>query len=252
MLHPPNLVFRLGPLPLSAHFLFESVAYAAGFALYRWDQQRFGDPILASDRYSVIVAAVLGAAIGSKLLAAFEYPAALWHSPLAVLLGGKTMVGGLLGGTIAVEWIKRRQGILQRTGDLFAIPISFGIAIGRIGCFFSGLDDQTYGTPTSLPWGMDFGDGIARHPTQLYEVLFLILLVAVLASLRRRLPNGSGELFRIFLVSYVSWRLAIDFLKPEPKFAGLSAIQWACALALLVYLRGTVRMFTRQTSEAHG
>jgi prolipoprotein diacylglyceryltransferase len=49
------------------------------------------------------------------------------------------------------------------------LPLAIGIAVGRLGCFFAGLDDFTYGTPTTLPWGHDFGDGIARHPVQLYE-----------------------------------------------------------------------------------
>ena len=71
------------------------------------------------------------------------------------------MVGALLGGTVAVEWIKRRLGVTQRTGDLFAIPMCVAIAIGRLGCFFSGLGDHTFGSPTNLPWGVDFGDGIA-------------------------------------------------------------------------------------------
>lgn len=242
MVRVPEVGFQIGPMAVSAHFLFESLAYTVGFVIYRWDRRRFGDSLATENRNSVIVAAVIGAAIGSKLLAGLEEPALLLRAPWAVLLGGKTMVGGLLGGTVAVEWVKQRAGIRQRTGDLFAVPMCVAIAIGRLGCFFSGLGDHTYGTPTMLAWGMDFGDRIARHPTQLYEIVFLTVLATALSWLRQRvLPNG--ELFRLFLVSYLSWRLMIDFLKPEPAFAGLSAIQWACALALLFYGRDTVRMF---------
>jgi phosphatidylglycerol---prolipoprotein diacylglyceryl transferase len=252
MISPPDLFFRVGRFAISAHFIFESLGYAVGFALYRRDRRRFGDSIEQHDRHSVIVAAVLGAAIGSKLLAGLEDPRALAHAPWAVLLGGKTMVGGLLGGTLAVEWIKKRLRIERRTGDLFAIPMAVGIAIGRVGCFFSGLGDHTYGSATNLPWGMDFGDGIARHPTQLYEVAFLLTLALCLAWLRRRLPRN-GELFRIFLLSYLGWRLLIDFLKPEGTLFGLSAIQWACTLALLFYARDTVRMFSdRRQVQLHG
>lgn len=90
---------------------------------------------------------------------------------------------------------------------------------------------------------MDFGDGIGRHPVQLYEILFLAALTLALSRLER-VPRESGALYRLFLVSYLAWRLAIDFLKPEPAFAGLSAIQWACAAALVFYARDTARMFS--------
>ena len=59
------------------------------------------------------------------------------------LAGGKTIVGVLIGGWIAVETVKNTLGIRVRTGDLLAIPLSVGIAIGReVGCFLTGLSDQ--------------------------------------------------------------------------------------------------------------
>ena len=61
-------------------------------------------------------------------------------------------------------------GITGSTGIAFAAPFAATVAVGRLGCFFAGLADYTYGTPTGVPWGVDFGDGIRRHPVQLYEV----------------------------------------------------------------------------------
>jgi prolipoprotein diacylglyceryltransferase len=58
--------------------------------------------------------------------------------------------------------------------------------VGRIGCFLTGLADNTYGTPTGLPWGVDFGDRIHRHPTQLYEIAFLMILIPLLWHLLER------------------------------------------------------------------
>jgi prolipoprotein diacylglyceryltransferase len=89
-------------------------------------------------------------------------------------------VGGLVFGLISVELTKRYIGLRDSTGDLYAIPLALGIAIGRIGCFLTGLSDNTYGTPTNLPWAINFGDGIPRHPTQLYEILFLLALIPIL------------------------------------------------------------------------
>jgi len=252
ILRVPAPVVSLGPISVSLHLVFESLAYAVGFFLYQRDRGRRGDVIGGPDRNSVIVAVILGAAIGSKVLSWFEDPAAVLQGSWAAILGGKTIVGGLLGGTIAVEWAKTRLGITTRTGDLFVIPMALAMAVGRLGCFFGGLDDRTYGTPTNLPWAVDFGDGTPRHPTQLYEIAFLLLLAAAMQALRRaRIQNG--DLFRLFLFSYCGWRLAIDFLKPETKFAGLSAIQWASAAALIWYSRDVVRMLSHgRRSYLHG
>jgi len=168
---------------------------------------------------------------------------AAWNSRhiLALLLspGGKTIAGGLLGGWIGVEAMKKLTGIQRRTGDLFALPLCVGIAVGRIGCFIAGIADDTYGKPTSLPWAVDLGDGIGRHPVQIYEILFLLLL-AILVS--KRAARREGTQFRIFLASYLSWRLFIDFFKPQPLIHGLNLIQWSCLAGILFlaldWLRG--------------
>jgi prolipoprotein diacylglyceryltransferase len=125
-----------------------------------------------------------------------------------------------------------------------------GLMIGRIGCFLAGLADGTYGNPTSLPWGIDFGDGVSRHPTQLYEIAFAGVLWVVLARWRTALADRPGLLFKLMLVAYLLWRLLIDALKPVP-FAyplGLSGIQWVCLLALLCYLPLVWLQFSERTS----
>jgi len=220
------------------HPFFESVAYAAGYAVFRVQRARRGDVVAEPQRWTVLAAAAVGALVGSRVLGlAEQWPTLLiaWNSGqlLHVLLspGGKTIVGGLLGGWLAVELAKRVSGIRSQTGDLFAIPLCLGIAIGRIGCFVAGLADDTFGKPTALPWAVDFGDGIGRHPTQLYEMLFLTCLAVFLAR-SDRWEWREGTRFRIFLASYLAWRLTIDFLKPQPLAAGLNVIQWACIAGL--------------------
>ena len=237
----------VGPWRLHPHTVFELLAYTTGFQAYLWLRRRDGDVVAAETRWSVIVAAALGGALGGRLLAALLQPAALvehWTEPL-VAFAGKTIVGGLIGGTLAVEWTKRRIGVTTRTGDLFAVPLTLGIAVGRIGCFLTGLDDGTCGTPTALWSGIDFGDGITRHPTQLYELAFLLVLAAGLAAWTARLePSGRfqiGDRFRLFMVGYLTFRLLVDAIKPDPRLAlGLSSIQWGCA-AMLLYYRPDIR-----------
>jgi prolipoprotein diacylglyceryltransferase len=240
---------------LQLHWLFETIAYVVGFRLYLWQRRRRGDVIADGTRWSIVAAAIAGAAIGSKLLYWFEDPAlTLQHaSDLMFLMAGKTVVGGLVGGLIAVEATKKVIGVRESTGDLFAVPLALGIAIGRIGCFLAGLQDHTYGLPTTLPWGVDFGDGIPRHPTQLYEAVFLAGLAWYLARASMRpqaTPYVNGDLYKLFMVSYLGLRLAIDFIKPGLAFAGLTSIQWVCLLTLVHYRRDIARWMTSRRASA--
>lgn len=199
----------------SVHFAFEAIGYAAAAAVYVLLRRRRGDPIPDQVRASVITGAAAGASLGARLLVLFE---------------GKTIVGGLLGGLIGVEIAKRIIGATRSTGDLFVLPLITAMSIGRIGCFLAGPIDHTAGNPTTLPWGLAVADGIPRHPVALYEIAFLIALAFVR-------PRREGDRFRIFLSSYLAFRLAVDFLKPEPKpiLLGMTTIQWACIAGLIYY-----------------
>ena len=245
------IYLRIGSIALHPHLVFETLAYFVGFRLYLWQRRKYGDPVPSHLRWWAISSAAAGGALGSKILYWLETPAltlAKWND-WTYMLGGKTVVGGLLGGLIGVELTKRIVGETRSTGDLFAIPLAAAMAIGRIGCFLTGLSDQTYGLPTRLPWGIDFGDGIPRHPTQLYEILFLTGVIFVLARMRSRLEQ-SGDLFKAFMILYLAWRLLIDSFKPEVQFAGLGSIRWACVLGLLYYGRDILRIMRRVTQRA--
>lgn len=249
----PVLGMRVHP-----HLFFELLAYSIGFQLYLWLRRRRGDVIPLMDRWVMVASATAGAALGAKLMAWLEDPATTWqllHDPVAnagLLLGGKSIVGALAGGLVVVELVKLATGVRQSTGDLYAIPLAVGIAVGRVGCFLTGLADNTCGTATTLPWGVDFGDSVRRHPTQIYEIVFLLVLVPVLKQVMRRLPTPgaeesgarwrSGDAFKFFMVSYLGWRLLVDFLKPYPAVAlGLGGIQWVCVAVLAYYLRDMLR-----------
>lgn len=216
------------------HPLFETLSYVGGYALYRRERIRQGDILNNERRWSVIASAAVGGLVGSRFLGVLEQlpaPGFHWEQFFVITGGGKTIVGGLLGGWCGVELMKLFSGIRSRTGDLFAVPLCLGIAIGRIGCFLAGLADDTYGKPTTLPWGVNFGDGIPRHPTQIYEILFLTILGVILYRWNTR-PHVEGRIFRVFLVAYLAWRFFIDFLKPQPIAHGLNMIQWACIVGL--------------------
>lgn len=240
---------HFGSLRVHPHWFFETLAYIVAFRIYLWLRRKSGDALADVDRWWIVAAAAMGAVAGSKLLYWLEDPLLTlhhWKDPV-FLLGGKTIVGALIGALFAVEAIKILLGIDRRTGDLFALPLCVGIAIGRIGCFLTGTEDHTAGIATTLPWGVNFGDGVPRHPTQLYEIVFVVALGAFLFAVSRR-SFVPGDLFKLFMVGYFAFRLGIDFLKPDIRvFAGMSSIQCACALMLLYYVRDLGRWLGRRS-----
>lgn len=224
----------------AVHGAFEYGGIAAGAWAYRraLRGQGRGGP-LDRGNFAVIVGLLLGAAIGNKAVFLIERPD-VWARLLGGewLLPGQSIVGGLLGGLIGVELAKRATGQTRSTGDALVVPLVAGIALGRIGCFLAGLHDDTYGLPTSGPWGVDLGDGVARHPSPLYEIVFLLALAALLRRGRAWLAAMPGLQFKLFLAAYLGWRLVADGLKPvrAPYPLGLSGIQWVCLVALVLYL----------------
>ena len=226
------VVFNPFGYSLHAHVLFETLGYVIGFQTFLFLRRRRAfETVNVDSQLWLFVGCVFGAFAVSKGLAWVESWPDYWaaRDNPAVWLGGKTIVGGLIGGWLGVEIAKFFTGVRTRTGDGYVIPLCLGIAIGRIGCFLTGLADHTHGVATSLPWGVDFGDGIRRHPTQLYEFLFLLAMAGIFArsGVGWRRDTG-GRAFRIFLIGYLQFRFAIEFIKPSWKgYAHLSAIQWA-------------------------
>jgi prolipoprotein diacylglyceryltransferase len=235
---PFPVYIGLGSWKIHPHLFFESVGYAIAFRLLLKNLR--SDNIALSQRSWVIIGGLVGALLGAKGLVLLQHIDLLWQDWrqwLWLILQGKTIVGALLGGFLGVELTKSWIGLTQSTGDVFVYPLLAGTAIGRIGCFLTGLSDRTYGIATHLPWGIDFGDGISRHPTQLYEIIFLAIL-ALGIEWRSRTPYTSGQLFQIYLVSYLSFRFLIDFLKPDfHPFLGLSFIQLACLIGVIYFIR---------------
>jgi prolipoprotein diacylglyceryltransferase len=226
---------------IALHTAFELLAYAVGFRMFLRERRRLALPALNDPENGVAVGvgAIVGAAIGAKLAFWLDDPGAAFANfpDWRHLLEGKSIVGALLGGLIGVEIAKRIAGIRASSGDAFVRPLAVGMMIGRIGCFLSGLSDHTYGNPTALPWGVDFGDGIARHPTQLYEIVFLAVWLWLLEACGPRLPRA-GDRFRLFMAGYLLFRLHVDAIKPVPHpwVCGLSGIQLLCIAGIAYYL----------------
>lgn len=230
--------FGYGAYKVSAHLIFELLAFFVGFRLYLALRKKITDPITQANRFFIIMAAALGAFLGSRILGGLEDPNALANSQhvFVYFFATKTIVGGLLGGLFGVELIKQIIGEKKNSGDLFVFPIIFGMSIGRIGCFCNGIHEMTYGIETDTFPGIDLGDGLLRHPVAIYEIIFLVILAGLLYALQKNTILQNGLLFKLFMIAYLIFRLILDYIKPVYVWSiGLSTIQIACIIGLCYY-----------------
>src|SRR5262245_43920446 len=213
------------------HAAFDLAAWLGAGAAAMWLSRRKDLHFPSQSLELRYVAALLfGAGLGAFLFGTLN----LWLSGQPGI--ARSVEGALAGGIVAVELYKWRAGISVRTGARFALPLAVGIAIGRIGCFAAGLDDFTYGTPTTLPWAHDFGDGVLRHPVQLYEsaAMAAFALVYIVYTMHRNvfvIENG----FYLAVGFYGAQRFALEFIKPYGTLIGPFTLFHLLSAAIIAY-----------------
>ena len=231
---------EIGSSRILLHSILEPLGMFIGFRYFLYLRRKQGDAIASPHRTWIVIGAIFGALLGSRLAGGFENPPALWKAanPFIYLYLQKTVVGGFLGGLAAVEITKKIIGEEKSSGDIFTFPMILALVIGRLGCFSMGVQEETYGLPTRLFTGMDLGDGLLRHPVCLYEIAFLIILWLGMKQLEKRWTLQPGARFKIFMIAYLLFRFLLDFIKPHYTFAtGLSTIQIICLAGLAYYYR---------------
>jgi prolipoprotein diacylglyceryl transferase len=230
----------IGPLTLNAYGICMAVGVLAAvlFARARW-AERGGRPDDVSD---LAVWAVPAGFIGARIYHIINdwRP---WHEWLEIWNGGLGIGGGLLAGILAGYLVARRRGL--DTPELIdavipAIPI--GQAIGRLGNWFN---QENFGTPTDLPWGLridadhrpaGFVEYETFHPAFLYEAGWNILLVIVLVRLDRRGVLRQGMMLPVYVVGYGIGRLMIEAIRidPAPEYLGLRFNLWIYGAAVIL------------------
>ena len=216
------------------HLLFDLLAYGIG-TLLLWKVFKPSRPTIEDEnlRYAYYTVVIIGAFFGAFIIGSLNTLVSLDSSKIII---GKSILGAIVGGIIAVESFKKIMNIKGSTGAYFVPSLAVGIAIGRIGCFVSGLDDYTYGVETNSILGYDFGDGILRHPVQLYESLTMAIFFfyTLLLYIKNR-DYFEKVIFYQFILVYSLQRFVWEFLKPYESIAfGLNIFQFIC-LGLVVY-----------------
>lgn len=216
---------------------------ALGVLLYKWRLAETTAKVagVASGGYFTCLA--IGAVIGAYVSGSLTF----WDQGIFAL--AHSVAGGLVGATLGVELFKLSRGIKFSTGIIFVGPFAIGIVIGRWGCLFAGLPDQTFGSPTSLAWAVDLGDGIPRHPVQIYESLSMAaFLIAFLIGLHFRANWALQQGFYWLAIIYGAQRFLWEFLKPYPPILGpFNQFHLLCA-GLVFY--GIFMIARKSNSEA--
>ncbi len=216
-----------------AHSLGDIAAWSGAALAARWQYGRWpeaAEQLARVTTTSYHISLALGALAGAWLLGSANSLRSIATAP------SHSIAGALAGGIIAVELWKWRHGVRQSTGSAFVLPLAVGIALGRLGCLFSGLPDFTYGARTSLPWAVNLGDHLGRHPVQLYESLSMALFAALFIAARKREARWTqAHAFHALIIFYAAQRFVWEFFKPYPSLIGPLNLFHLLMLGFAVY-----------------
>jgi prolipoprotein diacylglyceryltransferase len=232
------VTFQIFGKTILAHPVFETVGIFIGMRFYFYLKRKSSEKLSFNTSAAVLIGATAGALIGSKLIGNLENPYIFFNDfNFKRFWTNNTIVGGLAFGLIGVELAKKIVGHKGSTGDLIVYPLILAMIIGRIGCFLTGIHEETYGLPTDSIFGMHLGDEYLRHPVALYEIAFLIILWIVLKMIQKKNKYPSGFVFQLFMLSYFSFRFFLDFIKPKIDIIGnFGTIQLVCLSVIIYYI----------------
>ena len=212
------------------HYVFDALAWGSASMAAMWQHRRWPQAtrrLAGQTETSYFVTLALSAVAGAWLVGSAN---------TGLFAPSHSVAGALAGGIIGVEAWKWRHGVRGSTGGSFVLPLCTGMAVGRLGCLFAGLVDFTYGVASALPWAVDLGDGVGRHPVQLYEGASMGLFALVYA--RARLAGAGWAVrhgFHVMVIFYAAQRFCWEFLKPYTKLYGPLNVFHVLMLGLIVY-----------------
>jgi phosphatidylglycerol:prolipoprotein diacylglycerol transferase len=233
------IAFTIGEVSVRWYGIMVALAVAV-VVLWVVREIRRGADLSPDTALTIALVAIPSGIILSRLLHVIDMWGFYMANPgLLFGFGGLTIYGAILGATLGI-WIYSKFSDF-RFGyfmDLVTPSVLLAQAVGRVGCTINGC---CYGKATSLPWGVVYTHpdsfaplGIAVHPTQVYEIVFLLIVFGVLFRLRKRF-QPEGSLFLIYLSLYSMWRLGIDFIRDGTPFLfGLHQAQVISIIVLLI------------------
>ena len=230
----PNIdpvAIRIGPLAVHWYGIMYVVGFLAFLFLGKKRAQRKDIPVTPEQVDDMMFYGALGVVLGGRLGYVLFYAFDKFlHDPLMLFKttqGGMSFHGGLLG-VLLVSWLLARKYQLKflQIGDFIAPMIPIGLAAGRFANF---LNQELWGKPTDVPWAVVFpktGDGVARHPSQLYEFMLEGVLLFGILWIYSRKPRPLGRISGMFLLFYGLFRAFVEFYRLPDAHIGYLAFGW--------------------------
>lgn len=230
------IICTIGPLAVYSYGLLLAIAVLICSFLLKRDAADVLS-IKSEVVYDFVFWAVVGGLIGARLFyILLNWPVFL-ADPKEIFMiqhGGLAYQGGLiLGGLVAVGYLRWKNLPVLTMIDLAAPYIALGQAIGRIGCFLNGC---CYGCPVA--WGIYMPLHQARlHPTQLYDTALLLIVYGILKKMQQK-KWAPGQVFVLCLILAPLERFVVEFFRcdHESLLAGLSVFQWVSIGIMLLGL----------------
>ena len=234
-LHLSPVALNLGYVQLRWYALSYIAMIALGWAYLAKLLARPGAPMSRRHLDDLVFYVTLGVIVGGRLGFTLFYQPEMWLHPLDVLKvwqGGMSLHGGFLGVILALWLFARRHGLsMLRVCDYVACATPFGLILVRVANFVNG---ELWGRPSTLPWAVIFpgtGDGVPRHPSQLYEALLegvVSLVVLGWMFWRTDARLRPGRLLGTGLLIYGTARFVLEFVR-QPD-AGLEHLWWGLTM----------------------
>ncbi len=229
-IHFPEIdpvIISIGPLAIRWYALAYIAGRLGGWHYIKRLNQHSPIALPVKTYDSIVTWSILGIILGGRLgYVLFYNPTYFLHHPQEIIMvwhGGMAFHGGLLGMIAAIWLLARRDNIPFFTlMDNIACAAPIGLFFGRIANF---INAELYGRPTDMPWGVIFpySDGLARHPSQLYEAalegLLLFIILRILVT-RHRMLHHAGMASGEFLVGYGVSRFVVEFFREPDAHIG--------------------------------
>lgn len=246
---PPISYFQLGPVTIHIYALCLITGIIAAWAIgvRRW-QARGGT---ADSFETVLLWAIPIGIVGARFyhvlthLGDYFGPGINPWTVFAIWQGGIAIYGAIGFGTLAAWIVARRRRIsFPALADSLAPGIAIGQAIGRFGNWFN---QELYGQPTTLPWGLEidpahraagYENYATFHPTFLYESVWNVLVALVLLAADRRFRFGRGKVFALYVALYGFGRIFTEHLRLDYSYNFFGPIRFNEAMAMLICLTG--------------